>query len=136
MIRRDPLGGRSLLRTVDSVLERLSSQTREALAEQVYPFGRHCFPVLGPGRSIRYYRAQINERELLNRPSQYVAAIGQLDSELAKLESATCMDLQPGEALFVDNRTCLHGRTQITPSSDRLLYRFKIAAPDALSSLG
>lgn len=133
MIRPAASGGQSRIASVREVVSRLDPMTRAALREPVFPFTRGEVPVLTGTEDdpcLRYYRHQLDHRldqgRLLPRPE--AEALERLDAVLRDPETGTLVDLAPGEALVLDNRRCLHGRTGFLESSDRLMIRIRIEA--------
>ena len=128
----DESGGVSIIIPVEDILQQIDRNYVDLLRDPVYPFEDYLFPIIfgEPGNEhIRYYRTQINttiKSRGITLSKQHHAAIDQLDALLQSNEVGTRFHLQPGQILFAHNTKVLHGRTELSPESDRLLFRIRL----------
>ncbi len=128
----DKMGGESIIIPVENILSQIDSEILELLRAPVFPFGNNLYPILFGAtgdEQIRYYRSQIDrtlEAEALSLSDKYRAAIESLDTVLQQSTQLIQFSLQPGQILLMHNRKVLHGRTGLSPESDRLLYRVRL----------
>ena len=128
----DKMGGESIIIPVEDILSQIDSEIVELLRAPVFPFGNNLYPILFGAtgdEQIRYYRSQIDrtlEAEALSLSDKYRAAIESLDTVLQQSTQLIQFSLQPGQILLMHNRKVLHGRTGLSPESDRLLYRVRL----------
>jgi tetratricopeptide (TPR) repeat protein len=140
-ITTDDQGGESIMAPAEDILEHLDEAVIALLREPVYTFGKGQYPIVSGSESdrlFRYYRAQIDHtaqlgEQPLSEPHQ--AALYTLDTLLAQTHLFHQFHLKPGQILFMHNRKVLHGRTELSPSSDRLLHRVRLHVA-GLSSKG
>ncbi len=123
-------GGANTMVPVDDIVKALSEGDRARLMEPVFPFGRVDDAVLkeGPkGVSVRYYRAQIDRAAADGKPlaDGDIALLDRFDALLDRLAGRFEFTLEPGEAVFMNNRKVLHGRTGFAPDSRRTLFRVR-----------
>ncbi|AFY57521.1 Taurine catabolism dioxygenase TauD, TfdA family [Rivularia sp. PCC 7116] len=149
-IEADENGGESIMVPIDDILQNLDKEVVACLREPVYPFGQDCHAIICGDEDnalIRYYQAQIqrslNENHLLSEKHQ--AALKALDELLDQNHLMQTFHLKPGQIVFMQNHKVLHGRTALSPESNRVLYRLrmhvnslgnqgKIAAPQDVNS--
>ena len=126
-IRQDPEVGSSLLIDCRPLIEALPESTRKILRETdisfpIYKrFKTGTYPILKPSAaSDEFYYTQWLLLDNYS-PEQKIA----LQTLEGAISSATkiVLRLEPGEALFVDNKRMLHGRDKIPQDSPRYLYR-------------
>lgn len=123
-VRQDPADGASLLIDAHAVLADLSPDDREALSGVTMP-------------ALRWLGGQPDPTPLVEQGSVFFAPwlpVPESTTELVNrlrlgLDGAQVhrFPLEPGDALFVDNRRMLHGRGAISRGSPRCLERLWIA---------
>ncbi len=126
-IRQDSNVGSSLLIDCRPLIEALPESTRKILREThigfpIYKrFKTGTYPILKPSATSDeiYYTQWLL---LDNYSPERTVALQTLE---ALISGATkiVLRLEPGEALFVDNKRMLHGRDEIPQDSPRYLYR-------------
>ncbi len=128
----DAQGGESVIIPVEDILSRLQEREIELLRASVYPFGNDFYPIIfgkAGKEHCRYYKAQIErtaEAENISLSNEYLAAMKSLDDLLDAEDLGSRFYLQPGQIVFIHNTKAFHGRTGISPESDRLLYRVRL----------
>ncbi|MDJ0900897.1 MAG: TauD/TfdA family dioxygenase [Xenococcus sp. MO_188.B8] len=128
----DKMGGESIMIPVEDILSQIDSEVLGLLRDSVFPFSNNLYPIISGttgDEQIRYYRSQIDrtlEAEALSLSDKYRAAIESLDTVLQQSAQLIQFPLQPGQILLMHNRKVLHGRTGLSPESDRLLYRVRL----------
>ena len=128
MVRSDAVGGDSTMLPLPRLLDALPAGLADALATP-FPFGRLALPVLwGPGPNIRYYRAQIDTASAGQLPAVYQSVLDEFDRVLDRPGLIDRFGLAEGDVLFINNRRALHGRTGFSPTSGRLMLRYRIHA--------
>jgi tetratricopeptide (TPR) repeat protein len=131
-IEADENGGETLMVPVDDVLRHLDDDVLARLREPVYPFGQGHYAVVCGDRNkplIRYYEAQLERTlslESVDLSLEHRSAIEALDTLLAQDELFHKFHLQPGQTLFMHNQRVLHGRTALSPDTQRRLYRLRL----------
>jgi len=131
--KADVEGGETLMMPVEHVLENLSKENRQILSESSYDFGRGNHAILferGNRTEIRYYRGQLNHsltRTKAKHTHKQKLALEALDTILSNPVMAFKFKLKPGEAVLMNNKCVMHGRTGFAPTSDRLFYRIRHA---------
>jgi tetratricopeptide (TPR) repeat protein len=131
-IKTDAQGGESIMVPVEDILNRLDEKVIALLKEPVYEFGRNKSPIFSGTENdclFRYYRAQIDRTARLGEQplsEQHQSALNTLDNLLAQTHLFHEFHLKPGQILFMHNRKVLHGRTELSPNSDRLLHRVRL----------
>lgn len=130
MCALDDTGGDNMMVPIDHILSYMDAVQLRMLAKPLFPFTKRRYAVLEgepDGWSIRYYRAQIDravsEGQVVS--DECAAALEALDALIERPENQIAVKLAPGEALLMHNKKVLHGRTAISPTSDRLLYRIR-----------
>lgn len=130
-IEADENGGESIMVPIDDILQNLDKEALTCLREPVYPFGQGCHAIICGDEDnplIRYYQAQVqrslNEDYSLSQKHQ--AALTALDELLEQDRILQKFHLKPGQIVFMHNHKVLHGRTALTPESNRVLYRLRM----------
>ncbi|MFC3051051.1 TauD/TfdA family dioxygenase [Kordiimonas pumila] len=136
--QHDTNGGETFLVPVDTVISRLSTKSRSVLEESQFNFGRNIHAILDTkgtiGKTkntyyeIRYYREQLShvmERDGSTLNASACEALKELDAILAEPSNAFHFKLLAGEAVMMNNKRVMHGRTGFTETSDRLIYRIR-----------
>lgn len=125
-------GGETLLADGLAAFESLPVETRETLStvllfeHSVFEGDASTHPLVEPGeRGPRLYCSfWFPDRPALTEPQR--AAVGAFHEAVRRHQVAK-IRLAPGDALIIDNRRILHGRTAITGSRDRHLVRHWLA---------
>ncbi len=131
-IKADEQGGESIMIPVEDILKHLDKKIIELLRQPVYKFGKIKSPILSGSESdclFRYYRAQIDRTTQSGEhplSEQHQSALNTLDNLLAQTHLFHKFHLKPGQILFMHNCKVLHGRTELSPNSDRLLNRVRL----------
>ncbi len=128
----DSQGGESIVIPSEDIIRQLDPEAKDLLRAPVYPLGDSLSPIIfgeEDDEHIKYYKAQI-ERALetgnCSLSDKHVAVIQSLDDLLQSTQLKFKFDLQPGQILFIHNTKALHGRSELSPESDRLLYRVRL----------
>lgn len=131
-IEADENGGETIMVPIDDILKHLDENTLALLREPVYPFGQEYYAIICDHidhRMMRYYHAQI-ERSLTPESSPlsepYQSALKILNTLLNQTERFYKFRLKPGQILFMHNHKVLHGRTELSPQTNRLFYRLRL----------
>lgn len=130
-IEADENGGESIMVPIDDILQNLDKEVLACLREPVYPFGQDYHAIICGDEDnplIRYYQAQIqrslNEHNSLSEKHQ--TALKALDELLDQNHILQKFHLKPGQIVFMNNQKVLHGRTALSPESNRVLYRLRM----------
>jgi tetratricopeptide (TPR) repeat protein len=130
----DSQGGESIVIPSEDIIGRLDPEAKDLLRAPVYPLGDGLSPIiLGKegNEHIKYYKAQI-ERTIKTGTSdcflsdKHLAVIQSIDNLLESTQLGFKFALQPGQIVLIHNTKALHGRTELSPESDRLLYRVRL----------
>ncbi len=130
MASPDPDGGETILAPVRDIAAALSDAARARLRRPTVPFGDDRHAVIAGAAAdpvMRYYRRQIDEdaaRHGALDPADE-AAMDELDAVLADPAPQHRFRLGEGELLLLNNTRVLHGRTAMSPTSRRLMYRVR-----------
>ncbi|MEL7245607.1 MAG: TauD/TfdA family dioxygenase [Cyanobacteria bacterium J06573_2] len=130
-IEADENGGESIMVPVDDILQNLDKEMIACLREPVYPFGQGCHAVICGDEDnplIRYYQAQVQRSSDKNNflSEKHQAALKALDELLDQNHILQKFHLKPGQIVFMHNHKVLHGRTALSPESNRILYRLRM----------
>ena len=130
-IEADENGGESIMIPVDDILQNLDKEVLACFREPVYPFGQGSHAIICGDEDnplIRYYQAQVqrslNEDNSLSEKHQ--TALKALDELLDENHIQQQFHLKPGQIVFMHNHKVLHGRTALSPESNRVLYRLRM----------
>jgi tetratricopeptide (TPR) repeat protein len=133
-IEADEKGGKTIMVPIDDILKQLDKSVLARLQDPVYPFGRGYHAILCGEEDnplIRYYHAQVKRFLTPDTPKftqEHQAALEALDELLEQTHLHQKFHLKPGQILFMHNHKVLHGRTALSPETNRLLYRLRIHA--------
>ena len=131
-ITADAVGGDTVMMPIDDLLKQLTQNHIARLKDPVYPFGKGTYAILSGSASdlrIRYYQAQLAQTQVqmgTELSTEHDRAIAALNAALADVPAAHQFRLAPGQIIFINNRKALHGRTALSPNSQRLLYRVRL----------
>lgn len=130
-VRDDPLGGDSLVAQLAKILDILPEKHRLTLQECRFPapFGAVAILYLvGGSMRIRYNRLEVDRAASVANVALTPAQCAALDSLDDAIEATQLrFHLQQAECLVMDNHRVLHGRTPLSPHSDRLLKRVRLS---------
>jgi len=122
-------GGHNTVAVADDIIARLRPETVRLLQETVYPFGRGDHAVVSRTApfEIRYYRGQIDHAFTrgASLDTCYLQALDELDAVLDLEANETKFMLACGEALLLNNRRALHGRSGFEEGSSRYFIRLR-----------
>ncbi len=132
-IDADENGGETIMVPIDDILKNLEKNVLALLRDPVYPFGPHCHAIICGDEDnplIRYYHAQVKQFLTPDNSlsQEHLAALKILDELLEQTHLLQKFHLQPGQILFMHNHKVLHGRTALSPETNRLLYRIRMHA--------
>lgn len=133
-IEADENGGETIMVPIDDILKNLDKSVLERLRDPVYPFGQGCHAIVCGDEDnplIRYYHAQIKRFLTPDTPrfsKEHQAALKALDELLEQTHLHQKFHLKPGQILFMHNHKVLHGRTELSAETNRLLYRLRMHA--------
>lgn len=128
----DDDGGDSLLAHVDYVVSRLEPSEIELLREPVFPTAFGFAPVLTGSASRPLIRFNLQELERFSDRADHRmteahwAAARRVERLAAQEAESSRLRLEPGDCIVIDNRRLLHGRTELSATSRRLLKRLWI----------
>lgn len=135
MVRNDSEGGESIMVPVDDIVRGLDDDTTSLLREAVYPFGDELCPILSGNpmdERVRFYEHQLaTSQKAQDNPlsDRHVEALKKLEGLLAERGRFHELQLTAGQVMIMNNTKVLHGRTEFSSDSDRLLYRVRQHAP-------
>ena len=133
-IEADENGGETIMVPIDDIIKHLDKNVLQRLGDPVYPFGRGCHAIIcGEEKNplIRYYHAQVKRFLTPDTPTfsqEHQAALKSLDELLEQTHLYQKFHLKPGQILFMHNHKVLHGRTELSSESNRVLYRIRMHA--------
>ncbi len=131
-IEADQSGGETIMVPIDDILKNLDKNVLACLREPVYPFGQSCHGIICGDEDnplIRYYNAQVQrslKTDMAPLSEEHQAALKALDQLLDQNHLLQKFHLKPGQIIFMHNHKVLHGRTALSPETNRLLYRLRM----------
>lgn len=131
-VEADENGGETIMVPIDHILKHLDKSVLARLRDPVYPFGQGYHGILCGDEDnplIRYYHAQVKRSltsDMPPLPQEHQSALRALDDFLDQNHRFQKFRLKPGQILFMHNHKVLHGRTALSPDTNRLLYRLRM----------
>ncbi|MGL5870831.1 MAG: TauD/TfdA family dioxygenase [Xenococcaceae cyanobacterium] len=128
----DSVGGESIVIPSEDIIRQLDPEAKDLLRAPVYPLENSLSPIIfgeEGNEHIKYYKAQIERTSATDNCSlsdKHLAVIQGLDDLLESTQLGFQFALQPGQILLIHNTKALHGRTELSPENDRLLYRVRL----------
>jgi len=135
MVRNDSEGGESIMVPIDDIVRSLDDDTTNTLREAVYPFGKELCPILSGNlmdERVRFYEHQLATSQKAQDSAlsdRHLEALSRLEGLLAERGRFHELQLMAGQVMIMNNTKVLHGRTEFSSDSDRLLYRVRQHAP-------
>ncbi len=135
MVRNDSEGGESIMVPVDDIVRGLDDETASLLREPIYPFGKELCPILSGNpmdERVRFYEHQLNTSQQAQDSAlsdRHLQALDKLEKLLSERGRFHELQLMAGQVMIMNNTKVLHGRTEFSSESDRLLYRVRQHAP-------
>lgn len=132
-VRQDNFGGESILIPLARILERLRPTSLACLREDSFPVPFGLAPIISGEEHdfwIRYNAEELaiysHQRNVTFNEDQK-QAVNDLANTISSLEqNIPNFKISAGECLVIDNKRVLHGRSALSPNSQRLLKRIRV----------